>query len=184
MQYSAPSRLIGHRLMVRLYTAAHRVLAGRQCVLRVPAADPASDGQRHPRDIDYRHLMRSAASASPAPSLVGCCAMRCSRARCTARPGSACSARLPRARGLQDDGGACSRWPPTATRRSWPDELEQLRRAGPVARPARADASCSRRGPGVLPERDGAVARAGRLRRAAGGGSNESARRSRQAGWT
>jgi hypothetical protein len=56
VQYSAPSQLIGHRLSVRLY--AQRIecwLGGQRVLERVRPA--YRDGQRHPRDIDYRHLV-------------------------------------------------------------------------------------------------------------------------------
>ena len=55
-QYSAPSQLIGHRLMVRLYAQHIECWLGGQCVLQRPRATHR-DGQRHPRDIDYRHLV-------------------------------------------------------------------------------------------------------------------------------
>jgi hypothetical protein len=55
-QYSAPSQLIGHRLMVRLYAQRIECWLGGQCVLQRPRAVIA-DGQRHARDIDYRHLV-------------------------------------------------------------------------------------------------------------------------------
>lgn len=55
-QYSAPSQLIGHQLMVRLYAERVECWLGGQCVLTRPRATHR-DGQRHPRDIDYRHLV-------------------------------------------------------------------------------------------------------------------------------
>lgn len=55
-QYSAPSQLIGHRLMVRQYAQHIECWLGGQCVLKRPRATHR-DGQRHPRDIDYRHLV-------------------------------------------------------------------------------------------------------------------------------
>jgi len=55
-QYSAPSQLIGHRLMVRQYAQHIECWLGGQCVLQRPRATHR-DGQRHPRDIDYRHLV-------------------------------------------------------------------------------------------------------------------------------
>jgi hypothetical protein len=55
-QYSAPSQLIGHRLMVRQYAQHIECWLGGQCVLKRPRATHC-DGQRHPRDIDYRHLV-------------------------------------------------------------------------------------------------------------------------------
>ena len=55
-QYSAPSQLIGHRLMVRQYAQHIECWLGGQCVLRRTRATHR-DGQRHPRDIDYRHLV-------------------------------------------------------------------------------------------------------------------------------
>lgn len=55
-QYSAPSRLIGHRLMVRQYVQHIECWFGGECVLQRPRLTHR-DGQRHPRDIDYRHLV-------------------------------------------------------------------------------------------------------------------------------
>ena len=56
VQYSAPSQLIGHRLMVRQYAQHIECWLGGQCVLSRPRASHRDD-QRHPRDIDYRHLV-------------------------------------------------------------------------------------------------------------------------------
>ena len=55
-QYSAPSQLIGHRLMVRQYAQHIECWLGGQRVLERPRAT-ARDGQRHARNIDYRHLV-------------------------------------------------------------------------------------------------------------------------------
>jgi transposase InsO family protein len=55
-QYSAPSQLIGHRLMVRQYARHIECWLGGQCVLQRPRVTHR-DGQRHPRNIDYRHLV-------------------------------------------------------------------------------------------------------------------------------
>ena len=55
-QYSAPSQLIGHRLMVRQYAEHIECWLGGQCVLRRERAT-RRDGMRHARDIDYRHLV-------------------------------------------------------------------------------------------------------------------------------
>lgn len=55
-QYSAPSRLIGHRLMIRLYADRLEAWLGGQCVTETQRAR-CSNGQRHPRSIDYRHLI-------------------------------------------------------------------------------------------------------------------------------
>ena len=55
-QYSAPSQLIGHRLMVRLHAQHIECWLGGQCVMQRPRATHRA-GQRHPRDIDYRHLV-------------------------------------------------------------------------------------------------------------------------------
>ena len=54
--YSAPSQLIGHRLMVRQYAQHVECWLGGQCVLTLPRARP-EDGQRNGRGIDYRHLV-------------------------------------------------------------------------------------------------------------------------------
>jgi transposase InsO family protein len=55
-QYSTPSQLIGHRVMVRLYPQQVECWLGGQCVLRLPRVT-SQGGQRHPRHIDYRHLV-------------------------------------------------------------------------------------------------------------------------------
>ena len=55
-QYSAPSQLIGQRLTVRLYTDHIECWLGGTRVLERPRLNHC-DGQRHPRDIDYRHLI-------------------------------------------------------------------------------------------------------------------------------
>jgi hypothetical protein len=54
--YSAPSQLIGHRLMVRQYAQHIECWLGGQCVLSRPRARP-TEGQRVGRSIDYRHLV-------------------------------------------------------------------------------------------------------------------------------
>ena len=54
--YSAPSQLIGHRLMVRQYAQHIERWLGGQCVLSRPRARPL-EGQRVGRSIDYRHLV-------------------------------------------------------------------------------------------------------------------------------
>jgi hypothetical protein len=56
VQYSAPSQLIGHRVMVRLYAQHIECWLGGQCVHRRSRSTQAP-GQRHPRDVDYRHLV-------------------------------------------------------------------------------------------------------------------------------
>ena len=56
VQYSAPSQLLGQRLMVRLYTDHIECwLGGTRVLERVRLRHQG--GQRHPRDIDYRHLI-------------------------------------------------------------------------------------------------------------------------------
>jgi transposase InsO family protein len=55
-QYSAPSQLIGHRLMVRVYTQHIECWLGGQCVLQRERVTHRG-GERHPRAIDYRHLV-------------------------------------------------------------------------------------------------------------------------------
>jgi hypothetical protein len=55
-QYSAPSQLIGQRMTVRLYTDHIECWLGGTRVLERSRLRH-HDGQRHPRDIDYRHLI-------------------------------------------------------------------------------------------------------------------------------
>ena len=56
VQYSAPSQLIGQRLAVRLYSDHVECWLGGTRVLERPRLTHQG-GQRHPRDIDYRHLI-------------------------------------------------------------------------------------------------------------------------------
>lgn len=56
VQYSAPSQLIGHRVMVRQYAQHIECWLGGQRVLERPRATHRN-GERHPRNIDYRHLV-------------------------------------------------------------------------------------------------------------------------------
>lgn len=55
-QYSAPSQLIGQRLAVHLYSEHIECWLGGARVLERPRLTHR-DGQSHPRDIDYRHLI-------------------------------------------------------------------------------------------------------------------------------
>ncbi len=57
-QYSAPSRLIGHRLSARVYVDRVECYLSGQCVFECPRA-VRSTGQRHARQIDYRHLVEN-----------------------------------------------------------------------------------------------------------------------------
>jgi hypothetical protein len=57
-QYSAPSRLIGHRLAVRVYNEHVECYLGGQPVFECPRA-PRRLGQRWARRIDYRHLVEN-----------------------------------------------------------------------------------------------------------------------------
>ena len=116
-QYSAPSQLIGHRLMVRLYSDHIECWLGGTCVLE-RARVSHRDGQRHPRDIDYRHLVAALRRKPGAfarwvlrDAMFPRAVYRQTWERLSARP---------RTRGLQDHRRACSCWPPTVMRRSWP----------------------------------------------------------------
>jgi hypothetical protein len=57
-QYSAPSRLIGHRLSVRVYADRVECFLSGQPVYECPRAIRRI-GQRHARQIDYRHLVEN-----------------------------------------------------------------------------------------------------------------------------
>ncbi len=57
-QYSAPTRLIGHRLNVRIFTERVECYLGGQLVFECPRAVRRT-GQRHARQIDYRHLVEN-----------------------------------------------------------------------------------------------------------------------------
>jgi len=54
-QYSAPGRLIGHRLIVRQYSDRVECWLSGNRVLECPRA--TNRNGRHPRQIDYRHLI-------------------------------------------------------------------------------------------------------------------------------
>lgn len=57
-QYSAPSRLIGHRLSARMYTDRVECYLGGQRVFECPRATRRA-GERHARRIDYRHMVEN-----------------------------------------------------------------------------------------------------------------------------
>jgi hypothetical protein len=57
-QYSAPSRLIGHRLGVRVYAGHVECYLGGQRVFECPRAIRRA-GERHARRIDYRHMVEN-----------------------------------------------------------------------------------------------------------------------------
>jgi transcriptional regulator with XRE-family HTH domain len=54
--YSVPSRLIGHRLKVRVFDAHIQAYLGEHCVLEAPRLRPCA-GRLRPRVIDYRHML-------------------------------------------------------------------------------------------------------------------------------
>jgi hypothetical protein len=54
--YSAPSQLIGHRLMVRLYADHIECWLGGRRVLERPRLR-SREGQPSPRDVNYRHMI-------------------------------------------------------------------------------------------------------------------------------
>ena len=53
--YTVPSRLIGHRLKVRVYDDRIEAYLGESCVFEAPRARPGGEGRA--RLIDYRHLV-------------------------------------------------------------------------------------------------------------------------------
>ncbi|WP_422653084.1 IS21 family transposase [Brevundimonas sp.] len=58
--YTVPSRLIGHRLKVRLYDDRLDCLLGGTLVLTLPRARPAPRSKgRHAHVVDYRHVIHS-----------------------------------------------------------------------------------------------------------------------------
>ena len=57
-QYSVPSRLVGHRLIVRVYTDRVACYLGGQQVFDSPRA-VRCEGERYARRIDYRHLVEN-----------------------------------------------------------------------------------------------------------------------------
>lgn len=58
--YTVPSRLIGHRLTVRLYDDHLDCLLGGTLVLTLPRARPADRGKgRHAYVVDYHHVIHS-----------------------------------------------------------------------------------------------------------------------------
>jgi hypothetical protein len=57
-QYTGPSRLIGHRIIVRVYAKHIECYLGGQRVYECPRAI-RRDGQRYARRIDYRHMVEN-----------------------------------------------------------------------------------------------------------------------------
>jgi len=54
--YTAPSRLVGHMLKVRLYSDRLECWLGSVCVLQLRRGQPGVGGKRT-RVVDYRHLL-------------------------------------------------------------------------------------------------------------------------------
>ncbi len=54
--YSVPSRLVGHRLKVRVYEARVEGYLGEHCVFEAPRLRPGP-GNPRPKHIDFRHLL-------------------------------------------------------------------------------------------------------------------------------
>ena len=54
--YSAPSRLVGHRLKIRVYVDRLECWLGRVCVLELHRGQPGP-GARRGKVVDYRHLL-------------------------------------------------------------------------------------------------------------------------------
>ena len=117
VQYSAPSQLIGHRLMVRQYAQHIECWLSGQCVLERPRAAPVA-GQRPCARLTIA-TWSPHSSANPAHSHAGCCATRHSRGPCTARPGSGWPQQSPNAKRAKP-WSACGACRPMATRRNWP----------------------------------------------------------------
>jgi hypothetical protein len=84
--YSAPSRLIGHRLKVRLYNDRLDCYLSGALVHSTARVTRTSKGRG--RAIDYRHFM-SRSNANPKPSGASCFVTICFRAKPTAGPGNA-----------------------------------------------------------------------------------------------
>jgi hypothetical protein len=55
--YSVPSRLIGHRLKVRVFDAHIEAYLGEHCVLNAQRPRSVGEGMTRARVIDYRHLL-------------------------------------------------------------------------------------------------------------------------------
>lgn len=111
-QYSAPSQLIGHRLMVRVYSQHIECWLGGQRVLERTRATHA-DGCRHPRNIDHRDLV-AALKRKPGAFARWCCAMQSSRARSIGAHGSGWRRPGRNAKPARRWWGCCH-WPPTDT---------------------------------------------------------------------
>lgn len=77
-----------------------------------------SGWRAHRRAIDYRYAV-AALKRNRVHSYAGCCATRCSRARCTAGRGSGSPRGFPSGKRARRSSG-CSVWLPTDTRRKWP----------------------------------------------------------------
>ncbi|MCP4475349.1 MAG: IS21 family transposase, partial [Gammaproteobacteria bacterium] len=56
--YTVPSRLIGHRLRVRLYDARLEVFIGTSPVMTLPRGRPDASG-KHAQVVNYRHVIHS-----------------------------------------------------------------------------------------------------------------------------
>jgi len=55
--YTVPSRLVGYRLKVRVYSETLECWLGSVCVLELRRGQPAATGTKRSRIVDYRHLL-------------------------------------------------------------------------------------------------------------------------------
>jgi hypothetical protein len=81
--YTAPSRLVGDRLKVRIFSDKLECWLGDVCVLELTRGQPNAISGRG-KVVDYRHLLPALKRKPVAHWLARCCATRCSHARNTA----------------------------------------------------------------------------------------------------
>ena len=117
--YSAPSRLIGHRLKVRLYSDRLDCYLSGALVLTLARGTRAPNGRGRNSTTGTSSTPSSASRRRSRASRSG---TRCSRARRTAGPGSNSTGSCHSARRARP-WSLCSRWPPaTASKRCWPSD--------------------------------------------------------------
>ena len=94
--YSVPSRLIGHRLRVRLYDDRLECFLGSTALMSLRRGRPQPSG-KHGHVVDYRHVIH-ACGASRWPCSIWSIATSCSRAALTGAPSRRCSPATARSR--------------------------------------------------------------------------------------
>ncbi len=88
--YTVPSRMVGHRLRVRLYDDRLMLYTGTEHLVTLPRGHAGPKGQRG-RVVDYRHVLPSLRFTADGDAEPGSVATTCSPATRTTAPLKRCA---------------------------------------------------------------------------------------------